>query len=187
MKKTFAIILTLALMLITACIAEENTMFVCAERGLIMRRESDLESSVAGCIPYGEQVMVTGRKGYFYECSYQGKTGYVWADYLTDEDFSALNARTMYVSAWVGLCMHTDNDLESSLLGAFDFGTEVQVTLQDRFFSRCTAVKDGKTYTGYMWTGYLSETVPDADEALKRHEKVVQYEDEWNYDEDWEW
>lgn len=187
MKKLLALALICALLTACTCLAESGTiMYVSQKRGLIIRFDNDLESGIVGCIPYGEAVSVTGRKGYFYRCEYRGTEGYVWAEYLTDEELPRCDETAMFVSAWTGLIMRTEDDLESAVITALDFAAKVTVTEQGRFFSKCTAVRDGKTYTGYLWSGYLTDTVPDADEARRHHEALRQTtEDVW--EDDWEW
>ena len=186
MKKLLALALVCAFLMTCTCSAESGTMYVSQKKGLIIRSDNDLESGIVGCIPHGEAVAVTGRKGYFYHVNYRGTEGYVWAEYLTNEDLSRSDERTMFVSAWAGLIMRMEDDLESAVITALDFAAEVTVTEQGRFFSKCTAVQDGKTYTGYLWTGYLTDSVPDADEAQRHHEELRQSsEDVW--EDDWEW
>lgn len=181
MKKL--IIIVLVCLLCVSCTAEGASYFVNKEQGVIVRERPDLGSPIAGYLPYKEEVIVLEQVGEdFVKLSYGDLTGYCWSDYLTPENISEYGDRTMYVTAWAGLNLHEEADMESPVLTGVPFGTAVTVKQLGEDFSRVYVILDEQLFKGYLWTGYLSSSTPDAAHAKEHHDAIV-----GNEDEDTEW
>ena len=172
MKKLIAFVLVLCLM--AGCALGETVRYVNNKNGLIVREEPDFNAKIAGYIPYKENVELLEDLGNgFYKVSYDKVTGYVWSYYLTEEDISVVGDIEMYVTSWAGLYLHEEGTIESDTVIGVPFGTKVIVKEIGELFSRCYVTIDDVEYKGYLWTGYLSKNVPDAEHAKRHHDEIV--------------
>lgn len=169
MKKILALVL--ALLLTAVCLAEGRTGFINQEAGVILREGPSADTKQVCCIPFTAQVEINGNdKNGFVEVVYNGQTGYVWGRYLTEEDVSEAEWKTVYVNAYVGLVMHASPNFESDTVVMMPFGAQLTLKKADDTFAKVAYEKDGVTYEGYVWSSFLSEEVPDEEAAKAYHE-----------------
>lgn len=181
MKKLISLLLVC--LLCVSAFGESAVYYVNKERGVIVRESPDLEAPIAGYLPYKEDVLVLEEAGSdFVKITYEDLTGYCWAKYLTPEDISEKGDREMYVTAWAGLYMHKEADMESEIVTGVPFGTKVTVKQIGEDFSRCYVILDDQLYKGYLWTGYLSSDTPDAEHAKEHHDAIAGRDEEFGND-----
>lgn len=195
MKKVIALILVCLLAFV--CLAEGEFRCINKETGVVLREGPSADTDQICFIPFTAKVELVGNPGDgFTKVIYNGKTGYVWGQYLTEEDLTGADWKTMYVTSYIGLVMRKTASFEAETVAMVPFGTEVTVKMVDDFFSFCSFEKDGEVFEGFLWNGYLSEQQPDEETAKSHHEEVKDQIpgggngwDEWEDDgslDDWE-
>lgn len=65
---------------------EENTVYISSEVGLNMRKEPATDAEVLAIIPFGTEIPVLAEQSGWIQTEYDGKQGWVSADYTTTDD-----------------------------------------------------------------------------------------------------
>lgn len=139
----------------STAVTEEDTSILYASGNLNIRTGAGTDSDVLGTFAPGDQVTVLGDAGDGWtKVSYQGQTGYVSSNYLTQNKSettqgstgsasgSSSTGQVMYATDYV--YVRSDDDKKSSTLGCLSTGEAVSVV--------------GNTGTGWIQVNYNGQT-----------------------------
>ena len=124
-----ALILIWGLALMTADKAQAASVGVInIDIGVNVRSGPGTDYDIIGGISYGSSVTITGQSGNWYIINYNGRTGYISADYVTISSEEEFTQTTATVNSSIGLNVRSGPGTTYSVLYTLDNGTVVTVT-----------------------------------------------------------
>lgn len=124
-----ALILIWGLALMTADKARAASVGVInIDIGVNVRSGPGTDYDIIGGISYGSSVTITGQSGNWYIINYNGRTGYISADYVTISSEEEFTQTTATVNSSIGLNVRSGPGTTYSVLYTLDNGTVVTVT-----------------------------------------------------------
>ena len=96
--------------------------------GVNVRSGPGTDYDIIGGISYGSSVTITGQSGNWYIINYNGRTGYISADYVTISSEEEFTQTTATVNSSIGLNVRSGPGTTYSVLYTLDNGTVVTVT-----------------------------------------------------------